>query len=122
MQYALLFTESAADFALRNDPEKAGAYWAAWTAYLGTIGQSGIVVNGSGLLPPDTATTVRIRDGKRQVHDGPYAESKEMLGGFFIIEVPDLDTALEWAARAPSSSYGSTEVRPVMPPMPSEEA
>lgn len=122
MQYALLFTESAADFALRNDPEKAGAYWEAWSAYLGTIGQSGIVVNGSGLLPPDTATTVRIRDGKRQVHDGPYAESKEMLGGFFIIEVPDLDTALEWAARAPSSGYGSTEVRPVMPPMPPQEA
>lgn len=115
MQYALLFHESAADFALRNDPEKAAAYWAAWSAYIGVLEQSGVVVNGSGLLPPDTATTVRIRDGKRQVHDGPYAESKEMLGGFFIIEVPDLDTALEWAARAPSSSYGSTEVRPRMP-------
>jgi hypothetical protein len=122
MQYALLFHESAADFALRNDPEKAGAYWAAWTAYIGTLNQSGIVVSGAGLLPPDTATTVRIRDGKRQVHDGPYAESKEMLGGLFVIEVPDLDTALEWAARAPASGYGSTEVRPLLPPMPPVQA
>lgn len=121
MKYALLFRESAADFALRNDPEKAGAYWAAWGAFIGTIEQSGIVVSGAGLLPPDTATTIRIRDGKRQVHDGPYAESKEILGGFFVIEVPDLDTALEWAARSPSSAYGSTEVRPLMPPMPPEQ-
>ena len=122
MKYAILFNESAADFALRNDPEKAGAYWAAWGAYIGTIEQSGIIVSGAGLLPPDTATMVRIRDGKRQVHDGPYPESKEMLGGFFVIEVPDLDTALEWAARAPSSGYGFTEVRPLMPPMPPAEA
>lgn len=122
MQYALLYHESAADFALRNDPEKAPAYWEAWSAYLSTIMESGIVVNGAGLLPPDTATTVRVRDGKRQVQDGPYAESKEMLGGFFVIEVPDLDVALEWAARAPSSSYGSTEVRPLMPPMSADPA
>jgi hypothetical protein len=122
MRYALLFHESAADFALREDPEKAGAYWAAWTSYIAALGQSGIVLSGEGLLPPDTATTVRIRDGKRQIHDGPYAESKEMLGGFFVIEVPDLDVALEWAARAPSSSYGSTEVRPLLPPMNSDRA
>lgn len=117
MTYALLFHESAADFALRDDPEKAGAYWAAWSSYIAAIGEAGIVQGGEGLLPPQTATTVRIRDGKRQIHDGPYAESKEMLGGFFIIEVPNLDVALEWAARAPSSGYGSTEVRPLMPPM-----
>ncbi len=117
MRYALLFNETAADFALRDDPEKAGAYWAAWSSYIATLEQSGIVQSGAGLLPPDTATTVRIRDGKRQIHDGPYAESKEMLGGFFVIEVPDLDVALEWAARAPSSGYGATEVRPLMPPM-----
>lgn len=122
MKYALLFHESPADFAVRNDPEKAGAYWAAWGAYIGTLEQSGIVVSAAGLLPPDTATNVRIRDGKRQVHDGPYPESKEMLGGFFVIDVPDLDTALEWAARSPASSYGTTEVRPLMPPMPEEKA
>lgn len=118
MQYMLLFTESAADFALRTDPEKSGAYWGAWTAYVGALAESGIMVSGAGLQPPETATTVRVREGKRQVHDGPYAESKEMLAGFFVVEVPDLDVALEWAARAPSASYASTEVRPVLPPPP----
>ncbi len=116
MQYMLLFTESAADFALRNDPDKAPAYWGAWTAYVDALAESGIMVSGAGLQPPETATTVRVRDGKRQVHDGPYAESKEMLAGFFIVEVPDLDAALDWAARAPCASYASTEVRPVLPP------
>ena len=116
MQYMLMFTESKNEFALRTDPEKAPAYWGAWTAYIGGLAQSGIMVSGAGLQPPHTATTVRIRDGKRQVHDGPYAESHEMLGGFFVIEVPDLDAALEWASRSPSASYGSVEVRPVLPP------
>ena len=120
VQYMLLFTESAAEFALRNDSEKAPAYWGAWTAYCDTLVASGIMISGAGLQPPETATTVRVRDGKRQVHDGPYAESKEMLGGIFVIEVPDLDTALEWAARAPSASYASTEVRPVMTPPPAQ--
>lgn len=122
MQYMLLFTESKSDFAQRNDPAQAPAYWGAWTAYCDALAGSGIMVSGAGLQPPEMATTVRVRDGKRQVHDGPYAESKEMLGGFFVIEVPDLDTALEWAARSPSSSYGSTEVRPVLPPPPATAA
>jgi len=110
----LLFTESADDFARRQDPVKAPSYWAAWMAYTGALAESGIMVSGAGLQPPETATTVRIRDGKREVHDGPYAESREMLGGFFVVEVPNLDVALEWAARSPSSEYGSTEVRPVL--------
>lgn len=117
MEYMLIFTESAADFAKRNDPEQAPAYWGAWSAYCKALVESGIMVNGAGLQPPDTATTVRIRDGKRVIHDGPYAEAKEMLSGFFVINVPDLDAALEWAARSPCASYASTEVRPVMPPM-----
>jgi hypothetical protein len=118
MQYMLIFTEAAEDFAKREHPENSGPYWGAWGSYVQAIEEAGIVVNGAGLLPPHTATTVRVRDGQRQVHDGPYAESKEMLAGFFVIEVPDLDAALEWAARSPSSAYASTEVRPVMPPMP----
>lgn len=116
MQYMLLFSESAADFAIRNDPAQAPAYWAAWTAYAQAVAQSGVMVSGAGLQGPETATSLRIRDGKRQVHDGPYAESKEMLGGFFVIDVPNLDVALEWAARAPSSSYGTTEIRPTLTP------
>jgi hypothetical protein len=70
------------------------------------------MVGGSGLQPPAVATTVRQRDGKRQVQDGPYAETKEQLGGYFEIEVADLDTALDWAARCPAAATGAVEVRP----------
>ena len=113
MQYAVLFYETDADFSRRDDP----AYWGAWGAYVQAIQDSGIVVAGAGLQPPATATTIRLRDGKRHVQDGPFADSKEQLAGFFIVEVADLDAALEWAARAPSSASGSTEVRPRLPPM-----
>ena len=116
MEYMLLFTESAADFAKRIDPEESAAYWGAWSSYAGALASSGIMVSGAGLQPPETATTVRIREGKRLVHDGPYAESKEMLGGFFVINVANLDAALDWAARAPSTEYSSTEIRPVLSP------
>jgi hypothetical protein len=60
---------------------------------------------------------LRVRDGKRHVQDGPFADTKEQLAGYFIIEAPDLDAALEWAARSPSAAYASVEVRPVLPPM-----
>jgi hypothetical protein len=118
MQYMLIMSETAAAFAERNDPAKAGPYWGAWSAYSQALAQAGIFVSGAGLLPPSAATTVRVRDGKRQVQDGPFADSKEQLGGFFVIEVPALDDALEWAARSPSADYASVEVRPVLPPPP----
>lgn len=117
VQYILLLNETEGDFARRNDPVQAGAYWGGWSAFIGAMAQAGIIVNGSGLLGPDTATTVRIRDGRRLVQDGPFADAKEQLGGYFVIDVPDLDTALAWAARAPSASGASVEVRPLMPPM-----
>lgn len=60
-----------------------------------------------------TATTLRLVEGRRDIHDGPYAETKEQLGGFYLIEVPDIDTALEWAARNPAAATGAVEVRPV---------
>jgi hypothetical protein len=122
MQYMLIFRESATEFALRDDPDKQQAYWGSWMAYVGAINQAGIVVSGAGLQPPASATTVRLRDGKRQVQDGPYADTKEQLGGYFVIEVPGLDEALDWAARSPSSAYASTEVRPVLPPPPAPAA
>jgi hypothetical protein len=118
MQYMLIMTETEADFARRNNPDQAGAYWGGWTTFIGAMRQAGIIVNGDGLQPPHTATTVRLRDGRPVVQDGPFADSKEQLGGYFIIEVPDLDTALAWAARSPSAVCGSVEVRPVLPPMP----
>jgi hypothetical protein len=116
MQYMLLLTEPDTEFAKRNDPAQAGAYWGGWNAYIGAMTEAGIIVKGDGLQPPHTATTVRVRDGKRLVQDGPYADTKEQLGGYFVIEAPDLDIALEWAARAPSASYAAVEVRPVLPP------
>ena len=116
MQYMIMFTETAEEFAKRDDPVEAPAYWAGWNAFIGAMAQSGIVVNGDGLHPPHTATTVRVRDGQRLVEDGPFADTKESLAGYFIIEVPDLDTALDWAARAPAASSASVEVRPVLPP------
>lgn len=123
MQYMILFNETAHDFALRSDPARAPAHMGAWAAYIDAMAKAGIIVHGNGLMPPETGTIVRVRDGVRSlqdgaVQDGPYADSKEQVGGYFIVEVPDLDTALEWAARSPSASYASTEVRPVMPPMP----
>lgn len=114
MQFTILCYETAQDFACRNDPALAGAYWAGWSAYGATLAQAGVFVSGAGLLPPDQAATVRIGPAGRTVEDGPFAEVKEQLGGFFVIEVDDLGAALDWAAKAPSSSSGSTEVRPVL--------
>lgn len=77
-----------------------------------------MIVKGDGLHGPHAATTLRIRDGKRTVEDGPFADTKEQPGGYFVIEAPDLDAALEWAAKAPSALTTSVEERPVLPPMP----
>jgi hypothetical protein len=110
----LIFVEDDSSFAARED-ERAQEYWASWTAYVGELTASGIVRSAAALQPSSTASTVRVRDGRRTVQDGPFADSKEALGGFFVIDVPDLDAALEWAEKSPSSKYGSTEVRPVLP-------
>jgi hypothetical protein len=87
-------------------------------AYAQAVRVSGTFGGGAGLEMPATAATLRIRDGKRQVEDGPYADAKEQLGGFFIIDVPTMEAALEWAARSPAAAHGSIEVRPVLPPPP----
>lgn len=116
MRYMLFMNETDSDFSKRNDPAQAAAYWSGWKAYMAAMAQAGIIVKGDGLQGPHTATTVRVRDGRRIVQDGPYADAKEQLGGYFVIEVPDLDTALDWAARAPSALSASVEVRPVLPP------
>jgi hypothetical protein len=113
MQYALLYNETPAEMA-RGETAEAPAYWGAWNAYMGAMGAAGIMRGGNALKPPETATTLRIAAGKWQVEDGPFADTKEQLGGFVIIDVPDLDAALEWAARAPCATAGSVEVRPVL--------
>lgn len=118
MQFMLMLTELEDDFPKRTHPDDAGAYWGAWNAFIGAMAQAGVIVKGDALQAPHTATTVRVRDGRRQVQDGPYVDAKEQLGGYFIIEVPDLDTALDWAARAPSALNAAVEVRPVLPMAP----
>lgn len=118
MQYTMLIYESEADFARRTDPATQTAYWAEWPRYAQALRDAGVMVAGSGLQPPQTATTLRFRGEERLVQDGPYADTKEQLGGFIIIDVPDLDTALDWAARIPRYPGRTIEVRPNVPPQP----
>ena len=120
MKYSILIYETAADFAVRTDPDpkKRADYWALWPPYSKALKDAGVFVGGAGLQPPETATTLRFSSGQRQVQDGPYADTKEQLGGFYMIDVPDLDTALDWAARCPQSPGRVFEVRPNLPPMP----
>jgi hypothetical protein len=118
MQYAIIVYETPAELSARDDPARVGAYWASYTAYSKALVDAGVARGGAGLHPPAMATTVRLRGGSRLVQDGPFADTKEMLGGIFLIDVPDLDAALEWAARCPASATGSVEVRPMLPPPP----
>lgn len=115
MQYMLMFYENEAEVAAQRDSaDRTGPYWGAWNAYIGALYPTGIVLRGDALLPPAMATTVRLEGGNRLVQDGPVAATKEQLGGYVVIEVPDLDTALSWAARCPAATYGAVEVRPVL--------
>lgn len=85
-----------------------------WFAFTEELSQAGANLGGEALLPAATATTVQVRDGQRITTDGPFAETKEVLGGFYIIEADNVDDALAWAEKIPASPYGSIEVRPVM--------
>ena len=85
-----------------------------WFAYTNELQEAGVLVAGDALQPVDAATTVRVRDGETVISDGPFAETKEALGGYYILDVPDLDAALAWAAKIPNVGYGSVEVRPVV--------
>ena len=115
MRYLILANETPAAFDERNDADRADAYWTSWRDYIDALQDSGLLRDAAGLEPPWTASTVRVRDGKRLVQDGPFPDSKESLGGYFVIEAEDLDAALEWAARCPSAAYSAVEVRPVLP-------
>jgi len=113
MEYMLVYLEPAEDFAQREDPVAGPQRMAAWGAYMGAMGAAGVMRGGNALQPPHTATTVRQRDGKRLVQDGPFADTREHLGGYVIIDVPTLDDALVWASRAPCNATGATQVIPV---------
>ena len=117
MTYALVFFETEADHAQREG-EEAGAYWGAWSRYIDLLADSNVMILGAGrgLEPPTTARTVRLRDGKRVVQDGPLPDTKEQLAGIVFIEVEDLSAALHWAEQAPCASTSGVEVRPVLAP------
>ena len=85
----------------------------AYSAYTEALRKADVLRGSNRLQPASTAATVRVTDGKSRVLDGPYVDSKEQLGGYYVIDAPDLDTALSWAARCPGASHGVVEVRPV---------
>jgi len=114
VHYSLLFYLSPEEFAARTDPSKREAFWGAFFPYMKALRDAGVLVARAGLQPPESATTLRLQGDKHLVQDGPYAETKEQLGGLFVIDVPDLDTALEWAARYPGKVV---EVRPTLTPI-----
>jgi hypothetical protein len=95
-------------------PEEMEAEMPRWFEYTQALQDAGVMLAGEALQGVETATTVRVRDGKRLTSDGPFAETKEVLGGYYVIDVPDLDAALAWAEKIPNVGYGSVEVRPVM--------
>jgi len=86
---------------------------APYIAYAEALQKAGVIRGGDRLQPTSTATTVKVADGKTQVLNGPYVETKEQLAGYFMIDVPDLDAALSWAARCPGAAHGTVEVRPI---------
>lgn len=94
-------------------PEQMREMGPRWDEYTKGLVDAGVLVAGDALERPDVATTVRERDGRTQFTDGPFAETKEFLAGYYLIDCPDLDTALDHASRMPNVGYGSTEVRPI---------
>jgi hypothetical protein len=112
MQYLLmLYAQESGWLNMTKDDQQKGV--AAYAAYTEALTKASVIKGSNRLQPIATATTVRIADGRSQVLDGPYVDSKEQLGGYYLIDVPDLDAALSWAARCPGASHGVVEVRPV---------
>lgn len=112
MQYLLLLYGNEARVAAMTKAEQEQGV-AAFMAYSEALTKAGVLKFNSRLQPSSATTTVRVVDGRSQVLDGPFADSKEQLGGVYLIDVPDLDAALSWAARCPAASRGTVEVRPL---------
>ena len=112
MKYLLMiYSSEAAEDAM--PPSEMGTILQAYGAYTDAMVKAGALQSGERLRPVADATSVRVRNGKSEVLNGPYADTQEQLGGYYVIDVPDLDAALVWAARCPSSAYGTIEVRPI---------
>lgn len=112
MQYLLLIYENEKTWATMSEAES-GKFIAAYNEFSASIKKAGNFVAGDALQPTTTATTVRVRDGKTVTTDGPFAETREQLGGYYLVEAKNLDEAIAIAARIPSAAHGSIEVRPV---------
>ncbi len=111
MRYLLLFNKDEARYRALS-PEERAAIRERYERYGVELFEAGVMVAGSALEPSTTATTVRVRGGKRTLTDGPFVETDEQIAGFALIDVPDLDEALRWAARHPDAEMASVEVRP----------
>jgi hypothetical protein len=112
MQYMLLlYVDQNAYAKLTPEEQKQGL--GAYVSFMEALKKAGAYQTSGRLQPTTTATTVRVSNGKTQVLNGPYTETKEQLGGYFLIDAPDLDAALSWAARCPASQHGTVEVRPI---------
>ena len=114
MQYMILIYGDEKGFAaMAADPEAQQAMYAAYGQYGTDMREAGVLRGGAELKPSHSATTVRVANGKTVTTDGPFAETREQLGGFYLIDVADLDQAVHWAARCPGAQGGTVEVRPV---------
>ena len=114
MEYMLLIYSDPKGWSNLTPAQQAEGL-AAYGAYYEALQKAGVLKNSARLRPGNTATTVRLQSGKTQVLDGPFIETREQLGGYFQVDVPDLDSALSWAARCPGAAHGTIEVRPVWP-------
>jgi hypothetical protein len=112
MQY-LLMIHSDEKAMSQVSQEQGAAVLGAYNAYTGAMKEAGVYIGGQRLHPSPTGTVVRVKDGKTSVLNGPYAEVKEQLGGYYLIDAPDLDGAIAWAARCPGAATGAIEVRPI---------
>ena len=113
MQFMLLIYDDEQVWQGMSEEERNGVM-GEYFAYTEELRQAGAYVAGDALQPVETATTVRLRDGEQLLTDGPFAETKEQLGGYYLVDVDSLDDAIRWAAKIPSARYGSIEVRPVV--------
>ena len=110
MKYTFLLYSNPADFA-EMTPEDWGAMKEVYGAYIGALHEAGVFVATDWLQPVQTATTLSLQGGTRSVQDGPFAETKETLGGYFVIDVPDMDAAMAWAEKCPAAKTGKVEIR-----------
>ena len=113
MRYLLLIYQNEAEQAKRSQ-EELGARYGAYEAFTEEVQKRGVFLGGEAVMPINTATTVQVRGGKTLTTDGPFAETKEQLGGYYLLNCKDLDEAIEFAAKIPAAKDGSIEIRPIM--------